>query len=269
MPTILTINTASDTFSSAWSKTNEAITELNTVVLKVNAAAITGNVAVNGAAILTGLHIWGESGNANSAKLTITSSLLTNNVNTVFTGANLMIQASNVAISANVRITGSSLSATGTLSITGDITGNSNLSIIGTATFSNTVNMTGNVVLGSSLTWGGPLLAANTLGLSPSLTANVNDWAPAGHSNAMLIRISPDGNHYISGIHTPVTTAYRMLYLFNISDAYTITIPHNSTDSTETYRVMGANSANTVIRPNGGICLWYDRSSTRWRVVQP
>ena len=266
MPTIQTINTAADTFSTAWSKCNEAITELNTVVLKVGASALTGNTAVNGAVIATSVHVWGESGNANSAKLTVNNTTLIANVNTVFTGANVMIQSSNLAISANVRITGSSLSATGVLTVTGDITGGSNLTITGVSTLANVV-VNGSLLLNSTITWGGPVLAANTIAISPSVTANVSDWAPSGHSNAMIIRIAADGNHYITGI-TANTSANRLLYLLNVSD-YTITLPHNSTDSTETNRVLGANSANTVIRPNGGVCLWYDKTSTRWRVVQP
>lgn len=268
MPTIQTVNTSADSFSGAWSKVNEAITELNTVVLKINATAIVGNASIDGTYLSTGLGVWGQSGNANSAKLTVNTTHLTANVNTVFTGANLIIQSSNVAISANVYITGAAITSTGTLTITGDITGNANLSINGTATFANNVSVTGNIVFGSSVTWSGPVYAANTIAIAPSLTANVNDWAPAGHSNAMIIRIASDGNHFITGITAATTAANRLLYLLNTSD-YTITIPHNSTDSTDAYRVLGANSANTVIRPNGGIALWYDRTSQRWRVVQP
>lgn len=269
MPTIATVNTASDTFGSAWAKVNLTIDELNTLVLKINDTPITGNVSVNGAVISTGLHVWGTSGNANSSKLSVTSTLLTSNVNTVFTGANVMIQSSNLAISANVRITGSSLSATGTLTVTGDITGASNLSISGVGLFSNTVNFSGNVFFLTNMTQGGALFASNTAVISPTVSANVDNWAPAGHSNAVMIRVSPDANVTITGILVADTNRHRKIYLMNTSTTYYLNIPHDSTSSTEGYRVLGANSANTSISPNGGVTLWYDRLSTRWRVVRP
>jgi hypothetical protein len=52
----------------------------------------------------------------------------------------------------------------------------------------------------------------------------------------------------------------------NVGTANIITLVHDAT-STAANRFFCPNSANVALRPNGWVDIWYDTTSSRWRVV--
>lgn len=106
------------------------------------------------------------------------------------------------------------------------------------------------------------VISPSSLGAAASTTS---DWAPTGIASATVIRMTCTGACNLTGITTGASG--RHLYLYNIS-ANTITLKHDTT-SIAGNRFYGANSADVAVRPNGGVHLLYDGTSSRWRITTP
>lgn len=120
------------------------------------------------------------------------------------------------------------------------------------------------------------LLAAlfGTSVISPTaLTAatTTSNWAPTGFSTALVVRAN------VSDVFDPATldglaggVAGRLVVLFNINTAQPIKLLNEGSLSTAANRfVCGevANSSYVRIPPQTGVILWYDGTSSRWRVL--
>ncbi len=99
--------------------------------------------------------------------------------------------------------------------------------------------------------------------LTPStITADQNDYAPAGLGSASVIRLSSDAARNITGFGWQVRN--RTLTLHNVG-AYNITLKDESASSVAGNRL--ALTSDITLTPDTVITIQYDRVSTRWRAV--
>lgn len=100
--------------------------------------------------------------------------------------------------------------------------------------------------------------------VSPAqLTANTDNWAVTGITAAGIIRASTDASRNLTGIATP--TAGQVILLFNVG-AFDLVLVHDAT-STAANRFLCPGSVNLTLNPNDSVRLWYDNTSSRWRVT--
>lgn len=114
----------------------------------------------------------------------------------------------------------------------------------------------------------GPLgvaINANRTGIiTPSqIVANTNDWAPTSLSTAAVIRLDTDAARDLTGI-VAQAAATRIL-LCNIG-GFNCVLKHDVT-STAANRFYGPGSADFTLTPNKSVDIWYDATSSRWRIV--
>lgn len=100
--------------------------------------------------------------------------------------------------------------------------------------------------------------------VSPAqITANTDNWAVTGLSTAGVIRASTDASRNLTGIASP--TSGQALLLVNVG-AFDLVLVHDAT-STAANRFLCPGSANLTLNPNDSVRLWYDNTSSRWRVI--
>jgi hypothetical protein len=100
--------------------------------------------------------------------------------------------------------------------------------------------------------------------LTPTtLAASANDYAPTGHADTYLFRISASAAVNLTGLAGGV--AGRKVTLTNVG-ANNIILSHDSASSTAANRWYGANNASVTLRPNGTVEAIYDNTSQRWRI---
>jgi len=97
-----------------------------------------------------------------------------------------------------------------------------------------------------------------------ALSADTDNWNPTGLSSARVIRASATGaSRNLTGIVPPFGNGEEVR-IWNVGSQNIVMI-HDAT-STTTNRFLIAGSANYTMTPNSGARLWYDITSTRWRV---
>lgn len=109
--------------------------------------------------------------------------------------------------------------------------------------------------------------------ISPTaLSSNTNDWSPVdatdgtlGVDTASVIRLDSGAAHDLTGIVAPGAGNTHWLELANIS-AYTVTLKHDAT-STAANRFLCPSDVDLSLAKDSAVLLWYDDTSTRWRVV--
>ncbi len=100
---------------------------------------------------------------------------------------------------------------------------------------------------------------------APQITADQNDYAPAGVSAVSLLRVSSDAARAITGLGA--TGQGRFMILANVG-TYPITLVDQSAGSTAANR-LDLGGANRVLLPTQCIELVYDAGSSRWRCMTP
>lgn len=118
----------------------------------------------------------------------------------------------------------------------------------------------GAIVLASAFCWN------NVISPATLAAGDTSNYAPTGIGSTNVIRLTGDagGTSAISGI-TPVTTTGRVVLLCNIGTV-NITLTHDAT-STAANRFLCPGSVDLVIPANGSRLIWYDATSSRWRVT--
>jgi hypothetical protein len=94
--------------------------------------------------------------------------------------------------------------------------------------------------------------------------SSTDNYAPTGHATASVWRLSSGGAASLTGLAGGVDG--RCLRLVNIGD-FTITLLDENASSTAANRIRTV-GAGRQIGENGGIDLWYDGTSNRWRVIE-
>lgn len=77
-----------------------------------------------------------------------------------------------------------------------------------------------------------------------------------------IIRISSDAARNITGLVAGSSGDARLLV--NVG-SFTITLKHQDTGSTAANRIIGVNSADVDIAPQGSVVVYYDGTDSRWR----
>lgn len=95
------------------------------------------------------------------------------------------------------------------------------------------------------------------------LTANTDNWVVAGLSTTSIIRASTDASRNLTGISSP--TANQMLLLVNVG-AQDLVLVHDAT-STAANRFFCPGNVNFTLNAGDSVRLWYDSTSSRWRVL--
>lgn len=99
--------------------------------------------------------------------------------------------------------------------------------------------------------------------LSPAqITANQNDYNPSGLSVANVLRLSTDASRTITGIVPPRDGA--ALRVFNVG-AQDLVLSNQDAASAAANRL--ALGASVTLGADEGCTLWYDPTSTRWRMA--
>ena len=108
----------------------------------------------------------------------------------------------------------------------------------------------------------GPILSPATL------TADVDNYEPAGFGTANMIRQNTTSNNVdISGMAAPSVGVNRIVRITNISTTGdNIRFQNNNAGSLEANRFLLRDDANRSIQPNECTSFWYDHISQRWRV---
>lgn len=92
------------------------------------------------------------------------------------------------------------------------------------------------------------------------LTASVNNYGPTGLSTCNVIRLDANSAWNITGL--VAQTAGTLIQLVNVG-SNAITLTSESGSSTAANRFTGGVS----IPAGGGVYIWYDGTSSRWRVI--
>lgn len=99
--------------------------------------------------------------------------------------------------------------------------------------------------------------------LSPSqITADQNNYAPTGHNTAGVLRISTDATRNITGLSGG--RAGRLVIVHNIGSNAAV-LKDESASSTAANRF--ALNADVTLAADQAVWLWYDETSSRWRVI--
>lgn len=91
------------------------------------------------------------------------------------------------------------------------------------------------------------------------------DYAPTGLSTCNVMRLSASGAASITGLTGGASG--RRISVFNVGTTYSISLVDESGGSTAANRFKTNNGADVVIYPGGGVDIWYDGTSSRWRVI--
>ena len=119
--------------------------------------------------------------------------------------------------------------------------------------------------------WTGVQLAG-PFGLSALITpaaasGTFQDFAPTGFATASVLRINSSvGAVIIGGIAGG--TAGRTLPVYNLG-TNTVTLNDQDVGSVLANRIICPAATNFVIRAGGGVVIWYDPTSSKWRVTAP
>ena len=98
--------------------------------------------------------------------------------------------------------------------------------------------------------------------ISPSqITSNQNNYSPTDLDTARIVRINSDATRNLTGL--ALGTVGRHLALFN-TGSFAITLKDESASSTAANRF--ALSGDYVLGADEGVDLWYDTTSSRWRI---
>lgn len=116
------------------------------------------------------------------------------------------------------------------------------------------------------MTFGGPWLDAESAVITPpQITANADDYNPAGLAAATVLRLQTDAARDLTGIVT-LTSVYRNLRIFNVGN-FNLVLKHNSVNSQAVYRLGCPNGADLTLNSGDSVWLWYDHKAGNWRVM--
>lgn len=97
--------------------------------------------------------------------------------------------------------------------------------------------------------------------ITPSISANTNDWAPTGFDTTELILVSSSGTYDITGIAGG--SKGKTFVLFVVTG--NITLKSESASSVAANRIVM--SAEPLLEAGDGAIFTYDAVNSRWRPI--
>lgn len=105
----------------------------------------------------------------------------------------------------------------------------------------------------------------NVTPLSPSqITANQNDYNPTGFSRAGVLRLDSDASRDITGFDAGAIV-YRK-QLVNVG-SFNLVLKHQDAGSSAANRIITPEGVDRVLAPGESVEIYYDATTTRWRVL--
>jgi hypothetical protein len=103
--------------------------------------------------------------------------------------------------------------------------------------------------------------------ISPSALSagNNNDYNPTSLSSSSVLRLTAASGAILTGLAGGALG--RMVLLINVDTVDSITISHADTASTAANRFFCPSAVSVVLPIHGSAMLWYDSTSSRWRVL--
>jgi len=111
------------------------------------------------------------------------------------------------------------------------------------------------------------LVQINTIIDAGILTGNVNDWNPAGFSDADIIEIDVNANQRrITGMLAPPAGVNRIIGINNKNSASNdLRFTHNDASSIAANRFLLRDNGQRSIKPNETAVFWYSHNDQRWK----
>jgi hypothetical protein len=114
--------------------------------------------------------------------------------------------------------------------------------------------------------FGGPWFVPNANVITPAqIAANTNNYQPTDIDTALVLRVSTDASRNLTGIYNGATDRNRWLLIINVGN-FDVVLKHNVT-STSAYRFACPGGADLTLNSADSAWVFYDASSTSWRVV--
>lgn len=136
----------------------------------------------------------------------------------------------------------------------------------GTANFlraDQTWNVPPATTLGAS---GTPLLLVGDT-ITPSITGNVNDWAPTGIGTCVFVEITNNNAaNQITGMNASQVDG-RLLFIRVAPSSQQITIKNENASSSAANRFRNRNNGDAVITPDGWFMFRYNGTQQRWNQI--
>lgn len=98
--------------------------------------------------------------------------------------------------------------------------------------------------------------------VSDTISANTDDYAPTGHADAFLFRVTANSDYNLTGLAGGVVG--RIVVLFNIGSGV-LTLTDEDTSSSAANRF--ALSSDAALQTDQGVILQYDGTSSLWRLI--
>ena len=103
--------------------------------------------------------------------------------------------------------------------------------------------------------------------IGPTLSANTNDWSPSGLNLSSVIRVTLTNLVQLSGIEAQTDGTVLHIVRIDTDTDNLFSLLHQSASSTAANRFILPSSAELFISVGGSVTLWYDGTSSRWRVL--
>lgn len=279
MPTptlpIQTLATA-NTFRQWLARTNTVIDLLNSNTVLISGYTVNGAFAVSKDAI-TSLTV------ANSLFINSSATFLKDNPVTISSNVTVNASATSMTISANtfsiyspngtfvnasaITLNASPLTTTSNVAITNasaSFTVSANTLLSGPVTISNTTVFTTNTVYAKVVQISGDGVANVSLS-----TSSENNYNPTGLDTASVLQVQPlTTNLILTGLTAPTTltsnTGAKVLYLYNTSGTYKITLKsaNGSSDAINQFKV--ASDSDYDVLPGASVALLYTNYLKKW-----
>lgn len=96
------------------------------------------------------------------------------------------------------------------------------------------------------------------------ITADQDDYNPGSYA---VLRLSSDAPRNITGFVPGATPQGQLLFVFNVG-ANNIVLQHQNAGSVEANRLLSNTGVDLTISANEIAFLWYDSTTTRWRMTE-
>jgi hypothetical protein len=103
--------------------------------------------------------------------------------------------------------------------------------------------------------------------INVTVTTSQNDWAPTGFSTCNVVRANVNGVPQITGL--TAGTSGRVVHIIRVdTDTDNLfSLVHESASSSAANRFILPSSSELFLSVGGSVTLWYDSTSSRWRVL--
>jgi hypothetical protein len=112
--------------------------------------------------------------------------------------------------------------------------------------------------------WGAQAFTMTGILTTPQITANQNDYAPAGLAQAFILRLSADAARSITGI---LAQPSGRLLCITAASSFAITLVHNSAASAVPNRFLNPGLVDLVLAPGATAWFFYDTATSFWRCI--